>query len=139
MTAANPTRTRAKAPARKSATSRRSASKRPVVEPLEADFEPIELSTEADSNEEKLVHLFSVDGKAYYVSAAQDVGLALRYVKVATTQGQEFAILWLLENVLTPEAFEALVSIPRLKPESLAKVAVAVQKILLGGMEAPKA
>lgn len=138
MAAANPSRTRAKTPARKTAAARKSAGKRPA-EGLPADFEPIELSTEADSNEERLVHLFSVDGKAYYVSAAQDIGLALRYVKVATTQGQEIAILWLLENVLTPEAFEALVAIPRLKPESLAKVAAAVQKILLGGMEAPKA
>lgn len=139
MAAANPTRTRTKAPARKSTAPRRSIAKRAPVETLAPDFEPIELSTETDSNEERLVHLFSVDGKAYHVSAAQDVGLALRYVKVATTQGQEMAILWLLETVLTPEAFEALTSIPRLKPESLAKVAVAVQKILLGGMEVPKA
>ncbi|HZP16307.1 MAG TPA: hypothetical protein VFA96_10815 [Nocardioides sp.] len=138
MPAANPTRTRAKAPARKTA-ARKSAAKRQNIEPLAADFEPIELSTEADSNEEQLVHLFSVDGKAYYVSAAQDIGLALRYVKVATTKGENLAILWLLENVLTPEAFEALTAIPRLKPESLAKVAAAVQKLLIGGMEAPKA
>jgi len=139
MAAANPSRTRTKAPARKTTTARKSAAKRSPVEPLAADFEPIELSSEADSNEEKLVHLFSVDGTPYHVSAAQDIGLALRYVKVATTKGQEIAILWLLENVLTPEAFEALTSIPRLKPESLAKVAAAIQKILLGGMEVPKA
>jgi hypothetical protein len=122
---------------------RKSAAKKTVAAPRTAavpqDFEPIELTTEQDTNEESLVHLFSVNGEKYFVSNAQDVGLALQYLKRIRTEGQELAMLWLFETLLTGEAFDALVGMRRLKPESLAKVAGALQKILLGGMDAPKA
>ena len=126
MAAANPTRTRAK----------KSVAKTPVVSP--ADFEPIEITTEDDSNDELLVHLFTVNGVPYHVSGAQDVGIALRYLRVAADEGEAKAILWLLEEVLSPEGLDALLSIPRLKPETLAKLAKAVQKIVMGAMEVPK-
>lgn len=128
---ANPRRALKASPRRKSV--------RPPVAPSPFEpFEPIELTTEADTNEESLVHLFSIDGEKYYVSGSQDVTLALRYARILKNEGQELAMLWLFEEVLTAEACEALENMRRLKPESLAKILVALQQIILGNLDAPK-
>jgi hypothetical protein len=131
---ASPTRTR-KSAARKTTVRKPAAEPRPKV--VEADFEPIDLTTEADTAEEVMVRLFSIDGTPYYVPGTPDVGLAFKYLRVVRSQGQEMAVLWLLETALSEQAFDALVS-KRFKPEAWAKVAAALQTILLGGMEAPK-
>jgi len=127
MATASPSRTR-KAAAKKAA----------VPAPVQ-DFEPIELTTENDTVDEVTVHLFSVNGVKYFVPGAPNVTLALRYLKRIKTEGEELAQLWLLETMLTEEGFDALIAMDRLKPESLAKVVLAIQKILLGGLEVPKA
>jgi hypothetical protein len=130
MTTANAARTRT------AASRKKNAAKPPVVE---APFEPIELTTEDDTNPEVLVHLFSVNGTKYYVPGQQDMAKALQYLKKVESVGPDLAALWMLEQVLSPEGFAALMGMKGLKAASLAKLTAVIQSIMLGAEEVPKA
>lgn len=127
MATASPSRTRKTAP------------RKPVGPAPDQDFEPIELTTQDDTAEEVMIHLFSIDGVQYHVPGTTNVALALRLLRKIKEEGEALAQLWLLETMLTEEGFEALMAMDRIKPESLAKVVLAIQKIVLGGLEVPKA
>lgn len=96
----------------------------------------IELSSKAPADSET-VELFSLDGKTFAIPARPRVNLALRYLKLARTQGAEQAGAFLLEELLGEDAYEALCDSETLTSENLNDIITVAQKVTLGGLDSP--
>jgi hypothetical protein len=88
--------------------------------------------------EREMVDLFSIDGTVYQMPVKVGAGMALGYMKLARTHGQEAAMGWALENVLGTEAYDALTSCPELEIEDLEAIMSVVHDNVMGAVEAGK-
>jgi hypothetical protein len=88
--------------------------------------------------EREMVDLFSVDGTVYQMPVRIGAGVALGYMKLVRTRGQDAAMGWALENVLGTEAYDALTNCPDLEPEDLEAVMKVVHDNVMGAVEAGK-
>lgn len=86
----------------------------------------------------KMVDLFSIDDVTYQMPVRVGAGIALGYMKLVRTHGQEAAMGWALERVLGTEAYDALTNCPDLEPEDLEAVMKVVHDNMMGAVEAGK-
>lgn len=98
------------------------------VKPTDEDGEPIE------GAEPELVE--------YTMPAKPNPGLALRFLKMAREQG-EIAASWLIESAIGAEGYDALTN-ELINYEGdpvalLGAIVEKIQKVAMGGLEAPKA
>ena len=70
--------------------------------------------------------------------AKPNAGLALQFLKRARREGGEMALSWLMEVCLGADAYDDLAEQPDLETDDLKNIMGAIQKIALGGLEAPK-
>lgn len=82
--------------------------------------------------------LFSIDGVTYQIPRRVTVNVALRYMKLLRTKGQDEALAWAIERVLGESAYDALMNFDGLQPDDLAQVMEVVRDKLLGAVEGPK-
>ncbi len=99
--------------------------------------EVIELVSGGDEDAPpEMVDLFSIDGVTYQIPSKPRVNVALKYLWQARTVGEDHAAGELLESLLGPKGFQALVEYDDLTPEQFANILGAAQKVTLGAMEA---
>lgn len=113
---------------------------RTVPAAIDADESVPRLSTKdvTPDDPSDLQVLFYIDDTPYYVSTAERAELALRYLHMARAEGQEFALAWMLEEVVGADAYKALMNFDKLPGDALGKIVNRIQHLILGGMEAPK-
>lgn len=99
--------------------------------------EKIELTTGTEEEVEQL-ELFSIDGKSYGIPNKPRLNVALKTLKLLRTQGEDAASAYMLEAVIGEAAFEALTDYEDLTPETFQAIIMAAQKVVFGGLEAPK-
>lgn len=92
-----------------------------------------------ENAEATYVDLFERDDVTYRIPAKPNVGLALRFLKVNATEGQDAGAYFLLSNVLGDEGYDALASYPDLDEKMLMQVLDRAQTVVMGGLELPKA
>lgn len=90
------------------------------------------------SVDRKMVDLFSIDGTVYQMPAKIGANIALGYMRLVRTHGQEAALGWALEQVIGAEAYDALMGCDDLEPEDLEAVMKVVHENVMGAVEAPK-
>lgn len=96
------------------------------------------LELKGKTAERQMVDLFSIDGTVYQMPVQVSAGLALGYMKLVRTHGQEAAMGWAMERVLGTEAYDALINCEELKPEDLEAVMQVVHENVMGAVEAGK-
>lgn len=83
------------------------------------------------------------DSTVYTMPRKPNVGLALRYLKLARKQSPDVAMSWLIEEAIGEEGYDALAeelaSMGEDGPKLLRTIAEKVQTIAAGGLESPKA
>lgn len=97
----------------------------------------IELHTDKSEKVEE-VELFSIDGKSYTIPNKPRLNVALKTLKLAREQGEDAAMVYMMEKAIGEEAFEALTEYDDLDPETFAQIIAAAQKVVFGGLEGPK-
>lgn len=98
------------------------------------------IELEADNGfeeEQKFETLFTIDGKAYdlWVNAPASVGL--RYLKMVRTENQEAAAVWLMEQMIGEDGYEALMNYSKLKAKDLERIMRVVKEYALADEESP--
>jgi hypothetical protein len=88
--------------------------------------------------ERQAVDLFSIDGQVYQMPVKVGANIALGYMKLVRTHGQEAAMGWALEKVLGEDAYNALMECDDVEPEDLEAIMKAVHDNVMGAVEVPK-
>jgi hypothetical protein len=104
------------------------------VSPLAPVIEPVEISS-APEGDVEMVDLFSVDGVMYQIPARPPFNVALKAMKLARTEGAGFAEMAILEEVIGPDAWDALCNAKGVTGKQIAQLSNAVARLVLGGME----
>lgn len=86
----------------------------------------------------KMIDLFSIDGTVYQMPVKVGANIALGYMKLVRTHGQEAAMGWALEKVLGTEAYDALMGCDEVEPDDLEAIMKAVLDNVMGTVEVPK-
>lgn len=97
----------------------------------------IELTSKS-ATEREMVDLFSIDGTVYQMPKRVGANVALGYMKLVRTHGQEAAMGWALEKVLGADAYDALMDCDEVSPEDLEIIMRAVHENVMGAVENPK-
>lgn len=97
----------------------------------------LEFKTKAPA-ERELVDLFSIDGTIYRMPVKVGANVALGYMKLVRTHGQEAAMGWALEKVLGEDAYTALMNCDDVGQEDLETIMQVVHDNVMGDVEAPK-
>lgn len=97
----------------------------------------IELST-TDAPDVEQIELFSIDGQSYTIPNKPRLNVALKTLKMARTEGQDAAMAYMMEAAIGAEAFDALTEYEDLDAKTLEAIMTAAQKVVFGGLEAPK-
>lgn len=79
-------------------------------------------TTEEVKEEQKYELLFTVDDKEYFLWVNPPASVGLAYLKRVKTKGQEDAAVWLLEQMIGEDGYEALTNLPNLKEEDLDRI-----------------
>lgn len=80
---------------------------------------------------------FTIDGVVFSVPVEVKAQVAIRYMHYCRTRGDNWALSWLLEEVLGPEAYKALLEFDDLEDDQLIAIAKIVQSKAIGDA-APK-
>ena len=86
----------------------------------------------------KMVDLFSIDGNVYQMPAKVGANVALGYMKIARTHGQEAAMGWALERVLGTAAYDALMGCDEVEADDLEAIMKVVHENVMGAVELGK-
>lgn len=133
--------------AKKTASARKRATPRPVVEDgveFERPTPLVELELGPDPKEsEKAVLFYLTDDDTgeeipYYVPVAGQAWMALEYMEVLATVGQERAYAWMFKTLIGDEGYAALRSCRTLSMQDLTNITNACQRLILGEEDRPK-
>lgn len=94
--------------------------------------------TSTPATEREMVDLFSIDGRMYQMPVKVGANVALGYMKMARTHGQDVAMGWAMEKVLGTEAYDALANCDDVSPDDLESVMKVVHTNIMGAVEAGK-
>jgi hypothetical protein len=86
----------------------------------------------------KMVDLFSIDDAVYQMPVKVGANIALGYMRMVRTHGQEAAMGWALEKVLGTDAYVALMNCDEVEPQDLETIMQAVHDNVMGAVENPK-
>jgi hypothetical protein len=90
-----------------------------------------------DQPEVELIPLFSIDGEVYSIPAEVSASMALRVLDTARREGMEAAMSGALEELLGPDAYQALLHCKSLTTDHLEAIMAGVQGHVLGGLDGP--
>lgn len=79
-------------------------------------------TTEKVEEEQKYELLFTVDEKEYFLWVNPPASVGLAYLKKVKTENSEAAAVWLLEQMIGEDGYEALTNLPNLKEEDLNRI-----------------
>lgn len=86
----------------------------------------------------EMVDLFSINDKVYQMPARVGATIALGYMKLVRTHGQDAAMGWTLERVLGTEAYDALMNCDDVGTDDLETIMKVVHDNVMGAVEAGK-
>ncbi len=95
----------------------------------------IELKTDPNAGPPEMVDLFSIDDQTYRIPAKPRVNIALRYLWHAKQYGEDRAAAELLEALLGPAGFEAIVNYDGLTSDDLGNIMEIATKHTLGALD----
>lgn len=79
-------------------------------------------TTEPVQEEQKYELLFTVDEKEYFLWTNPPASVGLAYLKKVKTENPEAAAVWLLEQMIGEDGYQALTELPDLKDEDLEQI-----------------
>lgn len=88
--------------------------------------------------EREMVDLFSIDDKTYQMPKRAGANVALGYMRLVRTHGQEAAMGWALEKSLGEDAYIALMNCDEVTAEDLEIIMKVVHENVMGAVENPK-
>jgi hypothetical protein len=103
-------------------------------EPSDGEFEILRLTT-TGTEAQKRVPVFTIDDEEYTVWVNPGPAWGLRCLKVVRENGQAAAVQFAMEELLGPEAYEALSSHDELTEDELGQVIGIVTRIMAGAAE----
>lgn len=95
--------------------------------------------TSKPAAERSMVDLFSIDGVMYQMPVNLGANVALGYMKLARTHGQEAAMGWALEKVIGEAGYNALMECDEITTADLETIMKVVHDNVMGPVEVPKA
>lgn len=97
--------------------------------------EPIDFDSRPKPAEVEKVHLFTLDGKDYFIPERIRPAVGLRYLYDLKTEGEQFAIAGMLFAVLGQETMNALSSSESVTQDDLKVIMEIVRDRAMGAME----
>lgn len=110
----------------------------PVAVPLADGVEPLRFTTPTEPVEEERVVVFFLDDVPYTMPAHVSPSVSLKFMKIARSDGMELAMAGLLEEVLGPEAYDALSNYKHLTQQNMGDLMDAIRRHAMGSLEGPK-
>lgn len=92
----------------------------------------IKLPSTKEKPKTEMVPIFELDGKTYKIPANPPAGVSLKYLKISTTEGQDAASYFMLNEMLGEDAFEALSEHPTLTKDQFEAVFKKIEEVVLG-------
>ncbi len=84
------------------------------------------------------IEIFRLGGAVYSIPDRPRVNLALKYLWLAKTRGEEIAGQWMLEELLGADAYQALMDFDDLTDTQFAAIMNRAQQVGLGSLEQGK-
>lgn len=122
---------------RQTAAARKKAAAKPTPIGDGLDFEPIRIAADDEAEEER-VTLFYIGDEPYTIPKTIPKGVALQYLRQASTMGHELATAPLLIRVLGEDAYMALEESKALTGPQLEKIVDIIVQQALGEQEDEK-
>lgn len=110
-----------------------------AVKPATVPDIPVLRLTPAGDGEPRRVPLFYIGDREYTVDPEPGAEIALEYLEISATRGQEAAMQYILVEMLGEDGWRALRTFRKLKSADLAHIIGALTTLVLGQLEAPKA
>lgn len=96
-------------------------------------------SKKTDKSKQSRVELFSIDGKSYGILTSLRPNQALQILHVMRKQGERAGVSFMLETLLGPDGYEALINFDDLETDDLDKIIKIGFEIVAGAAKNPKA
>ena len=112
------------------------AAKRAVVET--EGIEPLDLDAEPQTTSDEVVHLFTLNEVDYYIPKEPKASVSLKYLRMSR-QDLTDAQGWLLEQLLGPDAYTALMDWDGLTADILRRLLAIVNKLAVDAAEKTQA
>ena len=80
---------------------------------------------------------FEINGTMYKIRSHAEPNMGLRYIRLYRTQGESIANDFMLNHLLAPDAYEALMGFDGLTTDDLLEVLKHAVTIMLGRVESP--
>jgi hypothetical protein len=84
------------------------------------------------------VELFRLDGVVHTIPEKARFNVALKYLWLAKTKGEEIAGQWMLEELIGTDAYTALMDHDELTDAQFSQIMGAAQRVVLGSLESGK-
>lgn len=119
---------------------RKAAAPKPAATPPPASSAPIKLYTEQAASQVEMTPLFSIDDVDYLIPKEPNALMALRFLeRVKQGDSQEMAMGYLLEDLLGPQSYKALLDYQgHMNGRQLAELFQAAMNAVTGLIELPK-
>lgn len=101
------------------------SNRRRVRQPSDGPIEVMHFKTSADGQEgdnQKFQPLFTINDEGYDLWINPPASVGLTYLKMCRTEGTESAAVWLLEQMIGEDGYEALMNYPELDSKDLDKL-----------------
>lgn len=98
--------------------------------------DPINFDARPKVQEPEKIHLFTLDGKDYFIPATIRPGIALRYLYVLKMNGEQPAVAELLYAVLGDDAMRILGESDQVTQDDINVIMEIVKERALGALEA---
>lgn len=85
--------------------------------------------------EQKFVPIFTVDDKEYELWTNPPASVGLRYLRMVREEGTESSAVWLLEQMIGEDGYEALMNLPDLKAGDLERIMKICKEYSMGDEE----
>jgi hypothetical protein len=105
-----------------------------VVAPMD-DFEPIALTTGVPADLVEREPFFSVDGKMFTIPRQAPANLSMVYLKTLRNAGADKAVQVIMDQMLGPEAIDALAECGSITDDQMAQLMRRIQLKVEGLME----
>lgn len=104
----------------------------------ESTLEVVPLKSRKKGTKTASIVLFSIDEKEYSIPSAIKPNASLKIMRVFQKQGDTAGISFMLETLLGPEAYEALLDFDDLESKDLEKIIKIAYQMVAGATEDPK-
>ena len=117
---------------------RKTGKAEPVIPAATDEFAPLQFTTPDEPVVEERVTIAYIDDYELTMPKTVPPNVALKVMRTSRTQGDEMAMMQMLEEVIGPDGYERLANWPALTGDHLIDLFKVVQKVSMGALEVPK-